>query len=153
MIPDVPQNTSLNQRDSKNLKKKEWENTSILNVLEHKKQTEKIKRQNILNKTLITKKEITDLLTQDSYYRKLQQWPLLTFEDISPICQIRNIDDMFNIKYSYFYENKILNISSISKNINRRFHNINKLLTKFKGHLVACGGKESHGTPNWNLWF
>ena len=87
----------------------------------------------------ITKKEITDLLTQDSYYRKLKQWPLLTSNKILIPNQIRYVDDVFYIS-SYSIFTNIIDISTISFEINKDFPFINDLLSKFNGHLVACGG-------------
>jgi len=96
------------------------------------------------NKINITKKEITDLLTQDSYYRKLQKWPLLILDDESLLILNRDIvDDMFTVSYGYRGHNNShikFKMSNIQNDININFPNIDKLLLKFSGHLVVCGG-------------
>src|SRR5436189_4467052 len=64
-------------------------------------QPDKIKIHKEQNKINITKKEITQLLTQDSYYRKLKEWPLLIINDKSIIRLNRNLDEMFQIAMRY----------------------------------------------------
>ena len=51
----------------------------------------------IKSTTNVTKKEISDLLTQDSYYRQMKQWPLLTFDQSVLINNKRQIDEVFNV--------------------------------------------------------
>jgi len=100
------------------------------------------------NKIPITKKEITDLLTQDSYYRKIKQWPLLTFDEILPIKRSSNrrAEDIVYVSKSRIYYNDVFinctthNIDAVIDNINNNFPDIDKLLQRFKGNLVACGG-------------
>jgi len=105
------------------------------------KRSEKIKEKNNIN---ITKKEVTDLLTQDSYYRKLQNWPLLILDDESLLILRRCVgDDIFIVSYGYHgYNNSQVNfkLSNMQRKINENFPNIDKLLLKFTGHLVVCGG-------------
>ena len=87
----------------------------------------------------VTIKEITLLLTQDSYYRKLQQWRLLTSEEIKICSRFRSVGNVFHVPSYHNFINKI-NMSTISFEINKYFPFINNLLFKFDGHLVACGG-------------
>lgn len=94
-------------------------------------------------------KELTSLLTQDSYYRKLQKWPLLKLNDI--YFEKRNVNDVFSIQ-QYGREIKSNCIKRFNNNIKNYHTYVTDLLIKFRGHVVACG-KESRGTPNWNLWF
>jgi hypothetical protein len=109
-------------------------------------------------KANITKKEITELLTQDSYYRKLKQWPLLNFNDIFPLKKYRSIDEMFYTS-SYGSINNKIDMSTISNNINVKFSFIDKLLIKFNGHLVTCGGAivksifDDHSRGDIDLFF
>ena len=108
-------------------------------MLELAQQAEKIKEKNEIN---ITKKEISDLLTQDSYYRKMKQWPLLTFDQFSIFNNNRKVDEIFHVDPLYYQNicNSSFDLYCASKNINERFPNIDELLLKFKGHLIACGG-------------
>jgi len=98
-------------------------------------QTEEQKEQNKIN---ISKKEISDLLTQDSYYRKLKEWPLLTLDDIS--IYHRWVDEMFTVNSDRYNGYNAIKISDIQNRYNDSFPNIDKLLLNFNGHLVACGG-------------
>ena len=151
IIPHIPQNILMNQYSpiitnipliTKELNPK-LKIYGEKNIANYRKKAEKMNRQNDLRKVKITQKEISDLLTQDSYYRKLKEWPLLTFEEISPICLRRKIDEMFhttNVYMNQKYEYNVIRLSNISENIDKRFPNINKLLIKYKGHLVASGG-------------
>jgi hypothetical protein len=120
----------------------------------------KMKIRDEQNKINITKKEITDMLTQDSYYRKLKQWPLLILDEISILN--RGIDEMFNISsynYSYVNTNMIFRYSDVQKKINRNFPYIDELLVEFNGHLVACGGAvvksifDGHSRGDIDLFF
>ena len=110
-------------------------------ILEMIKRNEEITKKNKIN---ITKKEVTDLLTQDSYYRKLQKWPLLVLDDESLCILRRDVgDDIFTVSYGYRgYNNSHIKfkMSDMKANIDVNFPNINKLLLKFSEHLVVCGG-------------
>jgi hypothetical protein len=96
------------------------------------------------SETPIDKYELECLLTQDSYYRKLKQWPLLTLKDIFPIFN-RNVINCFattvqktiydTCNYNYNYVS-----SNTRKNIERQFFGINALLQTFKNKLIVCGG-------------
>ena len=91
---------------------------------------------------IITRQEIIDVLTQDSHYRKIKQWPLLTSKDILP--SIKNdseieVEDCFSIN-KHNTGNKIKKLKEFKENIERSFRFINEILYKFKGHLIACGG-------------
>jgi len=89
----------------------------------------------------ITKNEICDILTQDSYYRKLKQWPLLTSKEFLSKPIFRDVDKMFHTRGYRSYNNLInTSISVISDNINGKFPHIIKLLQKFNKRLIACGG-------------
>ena len=90
---------------------------------------------------IITRKEIIDVLTQDSHYRKTKKWPLLTSEDILPYIRGNdiNIADCFDICKD-IRGNKIETLKQFKVNIEFEFPFINEILYKFKGHLIACGG-------------
>ena len=104
--------------------------------------TQKMNENEKENSVKITKREISDLLTQDSYYRKLKHWPLLTLDEDYFLILNRKIDDVFNIDghYGYDHLNKMIKTSDVKTSIDQRFIHINKLLSKFEGHLVVCGG-------------
>jgi len=85
----------------------------------------------------ITKKELTTLLTQDSYYRKLQEWPLINLNKFKKIS--RKIDDVLSMQ-GFNTTNGINKFERFKKNINEGFPYTIELLIKFKDHLVACGG-------------
>lgn len=95
----------------------------------------------------ITKNEITTLLTQDSYYRRLKRWPLLTSRDIFPLNKIRYTNEFSlnltnNLKYNIHSNSTTQNCTLVKFQdaINDKFPYITKLLVKFKENLVACGG-------------
>ena len=103
-----------------------------------KAETEKIRTE--LNKIYITKEEVTLLLTQDSYYRKLKSWPLITIDEMFLMELKRNVDSMFGAGGTYYYGQDSTKIVDIHKVFDEYFPCINKLLLEFDGHLVACGG-------------
>lgn len=90
---------------------------------------------------IVERDEIISLLTQDSYYRKLGHWPLLTSKDIvtqeiiivkTPFFSVANsedgavkINDIFTT-FRVVFEDEYLHTT--------------ELLQKFTGHVVACGG-------------
>jgi len=89
----------------------------------------------------ITKKELTDLLTQDSYYRKLQEWPLINLSNL--MRKNREVDDIFLIdqyNFSRKGESLSLDMKQFQNTINEKHPYVTDLLIKFKDHLVACGG-------------
>jgi hypothetical protein len=105
--------------------------------------SDKSKDVNKKSEIKITKKEVTDLLTQDSYYRKLKQWPLLKLDDI--IKSSRKCEGMFSVGswvnyYNPHQHQHIMTMVSARRSINSKFPGVTELLIKFKGHLVACGG-------------
>jgi len=87
----------------------------------------------------VIREEVVSLLTQDDYYRKQRKWPLVSYDDIPKSNSKRKLNDLFNIdtysSYNYFAPMK-----TIIENINILFPFTNELLTKFHGHLIACGG-------------
>ena len=87
----------------------------------------------------ITRKEITLLLTQDSYYRKLQHWPLLKSSEISFTINKRDTEDIYHLN-SCNFDPFVIQADNISSCIENFFPFINRLLLKFRDHLVACGG-------------
>jgi hypothetical protein len=90
----------------------------------------------VINKN-ITIDEIAAVLTQDSYYRKLQQWPLIKLKDVSPI----NLNRKVNYMYVAALHNKKMKCNhAYDKVLDDRYPYIKELLNTFKGHLVACGG-------------
>ena len=92
----------------------------------------------------ISRNEIIALLNQDSYYRKVKEWPLLTtYEILKHKQRIIKSNDVFCIPYiSPFNSPKKIKTDVIKfrDHINEYFPFTNELLNKFKGHLVACGG-------------
>ena len=87
----------------------------------------------------ITIKELNTLLTQDSYYRKLQEWPLLKISNSFKI--IRKTDDVFSIDaYTIEKESLHVDIQQFQNVVNERHPYVTDLLIKFKNNLVACGG-------------
>lgn len=95
------------------------------------------------NTSHISKIEIESLLTQDSYYRKLEKWPLLTSKDIFPIYKNnREVIDCFATEpYREFYNSNSKDmLTNINGNMEDSFIGISSLLEKFKGKLVVCGG-------------
>ncbi len=109
----------------------------------------------IINKN-ITKDEITSLLIQDTYYRKIGTWPLLTTKDIIgkrellPSTERLSLgNEVQKITTDYFlvsrmYENNTLLINNslekFTTNINEKHPFTTELLVKFSGNIVACGG-------------
>lgn len=99
-----------------------------------------------MDKRYINRDEIEKILTQDSHYRKKQIWPLLTSENFNLITSHKKIDviNMLNVKLEYdihFTINDIhFTINDFSERIDKKYKFVNKILNKFKGHLVACGG-------------
>jgi hypothetical protein len=88
----------------------------------------------------ITIKELTTILTQDSYYRKLQEWPLLNLNDSVKIN--REVKDVFLIDGRHLRtpRQKFESINRFKNKISEAYPYINELLAEFRDHLVACGG-------------
>jgi len=91
---------------------------------------------------IIDRDEIERILTQDSHYRKKQKWPLLTSEHFDIINSHENIDvmDMLNVKFKTTERGIHIDIHDFTVRIDKRYRFVNKVLDKFKSHLVACGG-------------
>ena len=91
---------------------------------------------------LINREEIEAILTQDSHCRKSQRWPLLTSESFELINSHNNIEitNMMNVKLEWKIENIYVSINDFIKLIEIKYRFINRILDKFRGHLVACGG-------------
>ena len=100
----------------------------------------------------IRREEVVSLLTQDDYYRRQRRWPLISYDDISKSNEKRYSGDRFTINnYSgYVY---YTSIEKIIENINIYFPFTNELLTKFQGHLVACGGSICKSIPQGNYGY
>lgn len=102
---------------------------------------------------IVNMEEILSLLTQDSYYRIIQRWPLLSSKHFLNV-KTRHIKcpDTFYVSYGddrlVFDHNYILNyfhqtstsIIKTSESIDEIHPFTTELLNEFKGHLVACGG-------------
>jgi hypothetical protein len=100
---------------------------------------------------IITITEITNMLTQDSYYRKINNWPLVKIPKILTI-KIRKLGDIFSVqsqnrhdRYDNYYnqsDNKKYQIKheAMIYYIKTAFPYITELLELGNGHLVACGG-------------
>jgi len=87
----------------------------------------------------ITKKELTTILTQDSYYRKLQKWPLLILNDIVKLN--RKVDDIFSIDgYIVDTRRTLSTFERFNKSLSEAHPYVNELSMRFRGHLVSCGG-------------
>ena len=92
------------------------------------------------SKNKIDKQQITDLLTQDSYYRKIRQWPLLSYKiQYNKPHRENEFDDMFITRR---FNNRVPNnnFPNTIRNINDKHPHTTELLNKFRGHLIACGG-------------
>lgn len=99
---------------------------------------ERRKTQNI---NIITKEEVVTLLTQDSYYRKLKKWPLLTSKDILRLSSFRaSIEGIFSIASDVRSWEQTHTMKLFTRDLNNKHPFITKLLLKFKGNLVASGG-------------
>jgi hypothetical protein len=98
------------------------------------------------NKLNITKNEVIAILTQDDYYRRQKEWPLLTSSDFfnvknhikSNFCS----RDMLQIGQHKKVDN-FPSLVEVSNNINKYYPFTNEILNEFKGNLVACGGSIS----------
>lgn len=93
---------------------------------------------------MISKAEVLALLTQDSYHRRIKNWPLLTSKDIfkpiqKPIKKNNISDDILVIK-NVGSRKRVININKIKNDIDDYFPFTSNLLSKFKGNIVACGG-------------
>jgi len=88
---------------------------------------------------LINRKEVISLLTQDDYYRKQRKWPLISYDDIPKSNNTRRSSNLFSID-TYSHDSYFTPIKTIIEKINILFPFTNELLTKFHGHLIACGG-------------
>ena len=89
----------------------------------------------------ITIKELTAILTQDSYYRKLQCWPLLNLNE--SLKTNRKVSEIFTIDGGHLRDIKNKHLRDFDKfknDISETHPYINELLVEFKNHLVACGG-------------
>jgi hypothetical protein len=87
----------------------------------------------------ITKDEIIALLTQDSYYRNIRSWPLITSESFfNRNYNNREVENMFHIGGGQSFT--INNLSTFKDTINRRFYYTNEILVNFQGHIIAAGG-------------
>jgi hypothetical protein len=92
----------------------------------------------------ITLKEVTDVLTQDSYYRKLQKWPLIKINSKTFIINYkRNVDDIYTLGMK-MNKNPFIPDLTFDRlyqgTINFYFPCTTKLLKEFKGNIVAAGG-------------
>ena len=97
-----------------------------------------------MHSRIIDRQEIQRVLTQDSHYRKIQKWPLLTYESFATICNHDDIEvvDMLNIKLHTRHDlgSIYIDLSKFVLNLNDKYKFANEILHKFQGHLVACGG-------------
>lgn len=96
---------------------------------------------------IITREEVVSLLTQDYYYRKIQQWPLLTSDQFimeTPKIKIENMFGVFNNSGKYF-----ISLGDIISRIEDEHPFTQSLLLKFK-HIVACGGAIAAEFTHWN---
>jgi hypothetical protein len=90
----------------------------------------------------ISEEEILSILTQDTYYRKIGTWPLLTTKDIIEHSVNKITTDYFMISKTYQNDQLLINnsLKDFTKNLNEKHPFTTELLTKFNGHIVACGG-------------
>jgi len=91
----------------------------------------------------INREEIVKILTQDSFYRKNQKWPLLISNDFNNDINHDDIyiKNMFNLYKDDKWEPFMgFNFENFSERIDNRYKFVNEILNKFRGHIVACGG-------------
>jgi hypothetical protein len=98
----------------------------------------------------ITRNEIISILTQDSHYRKYGKWELLTSNDfLNKNYHDFEVIDMLNMMLNMGYEKdknktKTVTLKQFRDNISISYPMINEILSKFHGHIVACGGSISN---------
>jgi hypothetical protein len=93
--------------------------------------------------SIITKQEVVTLLTQDEYYRKQKEWPLLNSSEFFDVGnrKLRSCsNDLFHVTGVQGYSAPQPNLYKIVNDINAIFPFTNELLEEFRGCLVACGG-------------
>lgn len=92
---------------------------------------------------IITREEVVALLTQDAYYRKTMNWPLLTLTGneflFKPVVNRTTAQNILCIRAKYFGGAK-MSLVDPRTTIGVRHAFTTDLLVRFKGHLVACGG-------------
>ena len=89
----------------------------------------------------INKDEVIALLTQDSYYRKLRRWPLLTSEHILRSENIHHhVEGMLSFSMRYGRLESPTTMKMFTESLNDKHPFITELLLNFKGNLVAAGG-------------
>ena len=90
----------------------------------------------------ISEEEVKSILTQDTYYRKIGTWPLLTTKDIIEHSVNKITTDYFMVSKTYQNDRLLVNnsLKDFTKNLNDKHPFTTELLTKFNGHIVACGG-------------
>lgn len=91
---------------------------------------------------IITLEEVTTLLTQDSYYRKLKQWPLLTSNSFINPNKTPEFKDLFSIKAigDFRYGKPPLSLELIKYYLEYSFPFIKEILEKYRTNLTICGG-------------
>lgn len=91
----------------------------------------------------ITKDEVVSLLTQDSYYRRLKEWPLISFNEFSHFSYSmlkREVNSMFTIDNTGNCFQQLNSYEKFSYDINMLFPFTSDILIKFNNHLISCGG-------------
>jgi len=90
----------------------------------------------------ISEEEIKSILTQDTYYRKIGTWPLVTTKKIVGNSVNKITTDYFMVSKTYQGDELLTNcdLGTFTKNLNDKHPFTTELLTKFNGHIVACGG-------------
>lgn len=87
---------------------------------------------------MIGREEVLSVLTQDSYYRKLQKWPLIELNDKCHQTDYFRTEDMLFLKHKYYVSG--VNMPGFEDKLIRNYPHVNKLLHKFRNHLIAAGG-------------
>lgn len=103
----------------------------------------------------ISKEEINSLLTQDSYYRKIGTWPLLTTKDLIGNNVQKITTDYFLVSKTYENNELLINnsLEKFTTNINTEHPFTTELLIKFNGYIVACGGAVAKNLISRNNYY
>lgn len=109
---------------------------------------------------MLTRAEIQSLLTEDLYYRKTENWPLLTLnDDLNQTFSITRPTAKGMLNLTYYDLINFDNLKDIKQKINNLYPFTNELLKKFKGHVIAAGGAivkaiyDNHSSTDIDFFF
>lgn len=89
----------------------------------------------------VSREKIVALLTEDGYYRKLENWPLISFDRCLPFKTRKLIvKDCFTSPPPYDINPRMIKMTRFTTSLERKHPHLTELLTEFKGNLIACGG-------------